>query len=154
MKIGLCISRFQRTGRSGFRQRAGNFISKKCGGLPTAAATAVLFAFAGNLFAADIAADFSAANKLYAKGKFSDAAGLYEKILQTGAQSPALLFNYAQRGIQGRPSRQSHRRVSAGGVARAARRGNPRKSRIRPQSGPGRNSARKPLAKLARPVDA
>ena len=50
---------------------------------------------AGNLFAADVAADFSAANELYAKGKFSDAANLYEKILQTGGQSPALLFNYA-----------------------------------------------------------
>ena len=41
------------------------------------------------------ASDFSAANRLYAEGKFSDAAGAYEKILQTGAQSPALLFNYA-----------------------------------------------------------
>jgi tetratricopeptide (TPR) repeat protein len=51
--------------------------------------------FAGNLFAADVAADFSAANKLYAEGKFADAAAGYEKILQTGAQSPALLFNDA-----------------------------------------------------------
>jgi tetratricopeptide (TPR) repeat protein len=51
--------------------------------------------FAANVFAVDIAADFSAANKLYAEGKFSDAAGAYENILQTGAQSPALLFNYA-----------------------------------------------------------
>ena len=51
--------------------------------------------FAGNLFAADAAADFSAANKLYAQGRFADAANAYEKILQTGAQSPALLFNYA-----------------------------------------------------------
>jgi len=51
--------------------------------------------FAGKLFGADIASDFSAANKLYAEGKFSDAANTYEKILQTGAQSPALLFNYA-----------------------------------------------------------
>ena len=50
---------------------------------------------AGNLFAADITADFSAANKLYAEGKFADAAAGYEKILQTGEQSPALLFNYA-----------------------------------------------------------
>ena len=33
------------------------------------------------------------ANKLYAEGKFLDAAGAYEKILQAGAQSPALLFN-------------------------------------------------------------
>jgi tetratricopeptide (TPR) repeat protein len=49
--------------------------------------------FAGNLFAADVAADFSAANELYAKGKFSDAADAYEKILQMGAQSPALLFD-------------------------------------------------------------
>ena len=40
-----------------------------------------------------MAADFSAANQLYAKGKFADAAAAYEKILQTGAQSPALLFN-------------------------------------------------------------
>jgi tetratricopeptide (TPR) repeat protein len=53
------------------------------------------FIFAGNIFAADIAADFSAANKLYAEGKFADAAAGYEKILQTGAQSPALLFNDA-----------------------------------------------------------
>jgi tetratricopeptide (TPR) repeat protein len=51
--------------------------------------------FAGNLFAADVTADFSAANKLCAEGKFADAANAYEKILQTGAQSPALLFNDA-----------------------------------------------------------
>jgi tetratricopeptide (TPR) repeat protein len=57
----------------------------------------LLFAlfFAANLFAADVAADFSMANRLYAVGKFPDAAGAYEKILQTGAQSPALLFNCA-----------------------------------------------------------
>ena len=46
------------------------------------------------LFAADVAADFSAANELYAKGKFAEAAAAYENILQTGGQSPALLFNY------------------------------------------------------------
>jgi tetratricopeptide (TPR) repeat protein len=51
--------------------------------------------FVGKLFAADVNADFSAANKLYALGKFPDAANAYEKILQTGARSPALLFNYA-----------------------------------------------------------
>ncbi|MGA9452209.1 MAG: tetratricopeptide repeat protein [Verrucomicrobiia bacterium] len=57
----------------------------------------MLFALlsAGNVFAADSAANFSAANELYAKGKFPEAARLYENILQTGAQSPALLFNYA-----------------------------------------------------------
>ena len=78
--------------RSGFRQKAGNFKFMKCGGLPTAATLATLL-FAGNLFAADVATEFSAANKLYAEGKFSDAATAYENILQTGAQSPALLFN-------------------------------------------------------------
>jgi len=49
---------------------------------------------AGNLFAADFTADFAAANKLYAEGKFADAAKAYETILQTGEQSPSLLFNY------------------------------------------------------------
>jgi tetratricopeptide (TPR) repeat protein len=53
-----------------------------------------VFAFAGNLFAADTAADFNAANKLYAEGKFPAAAAGYEKILQSGAASPALWFNY------------------------------------------------------------
>ena len=48
---------------------------------------------AGNLFAAGRAADFSAANKLYAEGKFADAADACEKMLQTGGWSPALLFN-------------------------------------------------------------
>jgi tetratricopeptide (TPR) repeat protein len=48
---------------------------------------------AGRIFAADVASDFSAANQLYAKGKFAEAAAAYEKILQTSGQSPALLFN-------------------------------------------------------------
>ena len=49
---------------------------------------------AGHL-SADVTADYSTANKLYAEGKFSDASSAYEKILQIGGQSPALLFNYA-----------------------------------------------------------
>ncbi len=49
--------------------------------------------FAGTIFAADAPTDFAAANKLYAEGKFPAAAAAYETILQTGAQSPALLFN-------------------------------------------------------------
>jgi tetratricopeptide (TPR) repeat protein len=55
----------------------------------------VISAFAANIYAADVASDFSAANKLYAQGKFADAANAYENILQTGVQSEALLFNYA-----------------------------------------------------------
>ena len=51
--------------------------------------------FAGNIFAADVAADFSAANRLYAEGKFADAASAYKKILESGAISPALFFNDA-----------------------------------------------------------
>src|ERR1035438_8178057 len=49
--------------------------------------------FSGNLLAADVTGDFSAANKFYAEGKFPEATKAYEAILQTGAQSPALLFN-------------------------------------------------------------
>jgi len=51
------------------------------------------FVCSGRVFAVDIASDFAAANKLYAQGKFADAATGYEKILATGAQSPTLLFN-------------------------------------------------------------
>jgi tetratricopeptide (TPR) repeat protein len=54
-----------------------------------------MLAFTGTLFASDVTADFSAANRLYAEGKFSDAATAYEKMLQAGGQSSALLFNYA-----------------------------------------------------------
>ena len=54
-----------------------------------------VLAVAGKIFAADTATDFNLANKLYAEGNFSAAADDYEKILQTGVQSPALLFNYA-----------------------------------------------------------
>jgi tetratricopeptide (TPR) repeat protein len=50
-------------------------------------------ACAGKLLAADAAAEFAAANKLYAEGKFAEAATAYDAILKTGAQSPALLFN-------------------------------------------------------------
>ncbi|HEX3856326.1 MAG TPA: tetratricopeptide repeat protein [Verrucomicrobiae bacterium] len=67
---------------------------------------AILFVVvcAGKILAADIISekrltadaenDFHAANRLYAEGKFSDAANLYEIILQHGAASPNLLFNY------------------------------------------------------------
>jgi tetratricopeptide (TPR) repeat protein len=58
--------------------------------------SAILFVlvFAGKIFAADVAADFSVANKFYAEGKFADAASAYETILASGAVSPNLLFNY------------------------------------------------------------
>jgi tetratricopeptide (TPR) repeat protein len=57
----------------------------------------ILFLFVaciGKTFAADGGADFNAANRLYAEGKFADAAAAYEKILGSGAVSPHLLFNY------------------------------------------------------------
>jgi tetratricopeptide (TPR) repeat protein len=49
---------------------------------------------AGNAMADDVSAKFDAANRLYAKGKFTNAATAYEKILRSGAVSPALYFNY------------------------------------------------------------
>jgi len=48
---------------------------------------------ATNIFAADAAADFSSANELYAKGKFAEAAAIYEGILRTNGLSASLLFN-------------------------------------------------------------
>src|ERR1017187_2059370 len=42
---------------------------------------------------ADAINDFNAANRLYAEGKYSDAANRYGIILQSGGVSPALLFN-------------------------------------------------------------
>jgi tetratricopeptide (TPR) repeat protein len=53
----------------------------------------LLLVGAGNLFAADVAADFSTANELYSRGNFAGAAAAYEKILQTGGASVPLLFN-------------------------------------------------------------
>jgi tetratricopeptide (TPR) repeat protein len=93
MKIRLRIPKFTPNQRGGFRQKAGNFNFKKCSGLSTAA-TIVVLILAGNLFAADVPAEFNAANRLYAEGRFAAAAGTYEKILQSGAVSPALYFNY------------------------------------------------------------
>lgn len=53
-----------------------------------------LLVCAEKAFATDVAADFNAANKLYAEGKFAAAAATYEKILHSGTVSPALWFNY------------------------------------------------------------
>ncbi len=56
--------------------------------------------------AAGIPADFDAANRLYAEGKFAGAAGAYEKIIQSGAVSPALYFNYGNAEFKaGNPGR-------------------------------------------------
>ncbi len=106
MKIGFDILRFLRPiERSGFRQKAGSCIFCKCGGLPTAATLAILMV-GGNLLAADVTTDFTAANKLYAEGKFAAAAAAYETILQTGAVSPALWFNYGNAEFKlGQPGR-------------------------------------------------
>jgi len=57
----------------------------------------VLAAAGGFTAAADVAADFSAGNKLYAEGKFAEAANAYESTIQSartaGTASPALYFN-------------------------------------------------------------
>jgi len=57
-------------------------------------AAMAVWIFPGRAMAGDISAEFNAANKLYAEGKFAEAATAYEKILQSGAVSPALYFNY------------------------------------------------------------
>ena len=57
-------------------------------------AVAAIWIFTGSAMAADISTEFNAANEMYAKGKFADAAATYEIILQSKAVSPALYFNY------------------------------------------------------------
>jgi tetratricopeptide (TPR) repeat protein len=54
----------------------------------------VVLLCACNAPAAAVPAGFDAANKLYDEGKFAKAAAAYENILQSGAVSPALYFNY------------------------------------------------------------
>jgi tetratricopeptide (TPR) repeat protein len=54
---------------------------------------AVILVFAGKIFAADVPAEFNVANKLYAEGKFAEAANTYQTILKSGVVSPNLLFN-------------------------------------------------------------
>ena len=43
--------------------------------------------------APDPASTFDSANKLYAQGKFSDAASAYEKLISSGAVAPAVYYN-------------------------------------------------------------
>jgi len=67
---------------------------------------AVIWFFTASAMAADVSAEFNAANELYAKGKFANAAGIYEKVLQSGAVSPALYFNYGNAEFKsGNPGR-------------------------------------------------
>jgi tetratricopeptide (TPR) repeat protein len=44
-------------------------------------------------FASDTSGAFDSANKLYGQGKFAEAAGAYEKLIQTGTVSSAIYFN-------------------------------------------------------------
>jgi len=57
-------------------------------------AAMVVWIFTSRVMAANLPAEFNAANKLYAEGKFAVAADTYKKIIQSGAVSPALYFNY------------------------------------------------------------
>lgn len=53
----------------------------------------LLAAFTLRAFA-DATADFDAANKLQAEGKYAEAAAAYGKLIQTGNVGPALFFNF------------------------------------------------------------
>ncbi|HET7624172.1 MAG TPA: tetratricopeptide repeat protein [Verrucomicrobiae bacterium] len=53
----------------------------------------IAFSVCVSALGADASAEFDAANKLFEQGKFKDAASAYEKMLASGAQSPALYFN-------------------------------------------------------------
>ena len=49
--------------------------------------------FCATAFAADPAADFDAANRLYEKGDYTGAIAAYQRIVSTGRASAAILFN-------------------------------------------------------------
>jgi tetratricopeptide (TPR) repeat protein len=53
----------------------------------------VAWIFTGSAMAADFSTAFNSANKLYAEGRFAEAAAGYGKILQASQVSPALYFN-------------------------------------------------------------
>lgn len=54
---------------------------------------AVLFLSSLSLLAADFSAGFDQANKLYEQGKYEEAAGAYQALIQQGAISPTVYFN-------------------------------------------------------------
>jgi len=80
-----------------------------------------IWIFTGSALAADTSTEFNAANKLYAEGKFAEAATTYGKILQSGAVSPALYFNYGNAEFK---SRNSNPAILAARLPRTARRRN------------------------------
>ena len=49
--------------------------------------------YAGKILASDAPAYFAAANKLYASGKFTEAAVAYDTLFKASIESPALFFN-------------------------------------------------------------
>ncbi len=51
------------------------------------------WAGAASAAAADVAAGFDAANRLYEQGRFADAAVEYQKLIESGPPAPALYFN-------------------------------------------------------------
>ena len=80
-------------------------------------ATAVAaWIFTGSAMAADISVEFNSANKLYAEGKFAEAANTYEKILQSKKVSPALYFNYGNAEFKSGNFGPGDCRVSPGGA--------------------------------------
>jgi tetratricopeptide (TPR) repeat protein len=74
------------------------FGRKFCWSFAWLLAACALLTGAGRAAAGDVHGEFSAANKLYAEGKFAEAAGAWEKTLQetqaAGRVSAALYFNY------------------------------------------------------------
>jgi hypothetical protein len=62
-------------------------------GVPLLLLLATLFSSLCPAFAVDISSGFDSANKLYAQGKFAEAAAAYEKLIQSGPVSPAIYFN-------------------------------------------------------------
>ncbi len=87
---------------------------------------------------------FDAANRLYAEGKFVEAAGAYEKILEAGHVSPALYFNLGNAFFK---SGQIGRAIAA---YRQAERISPRDPDLRANLQFARNQVQGPTLRLGR----
>jgi tetratricopeptide (TPR) repeat protein len=62
-------------------------------GLRLALSLALFLMLTVSGIAQDLSTSFDSANKLYGQGKFSEATTAYEKMIQSGAVSPAVCFN-------------------------------------------------------------
>jgi tetratricopeptide (TPR) repeat protein len=104
----------------------------------------LLLLFPFHVSASDTTAEFDAANRLYAEGKFMEAAGAYQKILEAGQASSAIYFNLGNAFFK---SGQIGRAIAA---YRQAQRISPRDPDVRANLQFARNQVQGPTMRTGR----